>query len=1801
MKKRILAMLLLAAMIVTALPLMVLPTLAAEEEETVKEYDRAEYDSYNKLYVTDSILFGADFYKMNEYWNPNGMIVYQVPVGPSDTTAYEYNGVTYDFTDATTQATITEGLASRWASASNPEGVAFLAAVKEWRAAYADFMNQNFVWSSAGMKFTHYNNMSNVAKERAPLAAADGYMAFVSNYHTSGGLTFTGQNNTTAATMQMVSAFDTSRTSWMPFLWHHFKITYKHSGGNVLFSSVADHGKGEWNATAVATENNPLENRVYSYTQSISLTDSTDTFYVATQLGTMAEGTGNYRNGEATLKNGDFHMGFSVNMTNMKLYAFREYADTLTAEEIAQNHFADLVKWYRVDMDVIDMILDRIPAADRYEKLYSKFTGFLIDADDKDAIEALLVSILTPLMAGAFEGTVLAVYEGVAAKYALNLDALLENPKGMYPNTYKHLNTLLAAYPETVANAKAGYKAALEADYGAMWDGFDWTLEQYDALYTAQDDAVLSLDFFKTNSIWKQSIELPILPQETTDYVYNGVTYDFTKIENRLMQADENKAILVKKNGTSIGYVYLQKNGTPSYATASYPGGSAWGDYRQTMPRQTFTAAEVNGVVENLKARTDSNWGNGTYTYEVVDVSLWMIWRTDSNGKKAHYTDPAARVNGVGEWNTSTSTKVVQVFATKAEAEAKIAEIKEDGYTYEAAVRPVITSEYYQCVLDYAAAVVKNCIYGADLAGGASDRAASGLITFTQNMKTVGEVSYQSPDGIHAYDGIPAMRTHVSFENGYMKLDSSDSGPYFGVSGVKTTGDYFLDVVMAGGNKHTTSASGSKTFQFRGQNVMFTVTAAGTSVVSVGDAKAATNLVSGPLTPFRFTITSKDLGNGKVTAQTAINGTEVIGADVSVTPGTAGLLGHSHSEDAHIYTYRIYTRVLTAEEQAQNHFADIAKFYKLNLTGYDTLDAAGKAAVWAAVADLSFDATRIEAQNAVNAVLNAEVDAAYDALAIEYPAYAAFIALASEYRINVADALSDAELMSYVKDLTFEGLSYAEAQARFDEAYLDAANYLIHMLDGQDAWNAWLTDMAEAETLDNIDALLALPIAERVGVALLENNTDADVIEAYIAEVSAKYVTVSPEYDSYNDLYVQDGLLLAADFFGSNKYWNFSYELPLAPSDNTAYLYDADGDGTPESYDLTNATARATKITAAEDANKGKTVFAVAKAEWQTAYKSYLNNTFRWATDGKVGFGAYGGASETMERAPFYLTDGGYVQFHANYPSGGGLVFSGIPNTLTASTAQLVLSLSKLSTGKSSEPLLFHNVRPSVNTKDGMISFGSFSGTSAIGGVHYANVKLESGETLEHYAYYTSKMMESRSLFAADVEAYVAKLNAEATDGTVYFSVKKDVATFYIYKQVGEKDTFNSSGVNQNSNAETKDVLLATWLLKNETDPKYVLAASSDMTYDYGEVFALTQSILLKDGDDHYMLRTEDGLVGEINAPYNGSDATLDSNTHYIGWGVAHEHMKMYAFRQYNRVLSEAEIAQNHFADLAKFYRLDLSGYYMMSDAQKAAAHTAFTAYGLGEIEREELQDLLNEACAVLYDGIVIIEGDAAANAEFLELAVIATLDLSAIAMLTPDARAEFAYGMLADFDPDYAVAAIIAYHYAARTELFSALTFAGYQVRLDSGASLANYAGVRAVFDIDEAAIAAILAKNEGKSVILTIGATGLDFAGYTITYTMVEGALVATGADVYERGEGKSVNVMVTYKGDEITKENLALAYSFNYTIAVSDAEATAFAVNSATFGESVSAAEVYGYFYNNGYATDRVVAEVYNLCAE
>ena len=90
MKKRILSTLLLVAMVVTALPLYVLPTLAAEKENAPTFTE----EEYNALYAAqDAALISVDFFKTNEWWGETVTL----PTPCEEIDGYEYNGKILNF------------------------------------------------------------------------------------------------------------------------------------------------------------------------------------------------------------------------------------------------------------------------------------------------------------------------------------------------------------------------------------------------------------------------------------------------------------------------------------------------------------------------------------------------------------------------------------------------------------------------------------------------------------------------------------------------------------------------------------------------------------------------------------------------------------------------------------------------------------------------------------------------------------------------------------------------------------------------------------------------------------------------------------------------------------------------------------------------------------------------------------------------------------------------------------------------------------------------------------------------------------------------------------------------------------------------------------------------------------------------------------------------------------------------------------------------------------------------------------------------------------------------------------------------------------------------------------------------------------------------------------------------------------------------------------------------------------------------------------------------------------------------
>lgn len=127
MKKRLLSLLL--ALVLSTAALLPLSALATEPAEP-PVYPAFTAEDYDTLYVSDGLVLAVDFYKTNPYWNTEGTD-YTVPTGPSEMTAYEYGGTTYDLTQAANQSkwriVVTTGTAVTYfeesaVSESNPIG-----------------------------------------------------------------------------------------------------------------------------------------------------------------------------------------------------------------------------------------------------------------------------------------------------------------------------------------------------------------------------------------------------------------------------------------------------------------------------------------------------------------------------------------------------------------------------------------------------------------------------------------------------------------------------------------------------------------------------------------------------------------------------------------------------------------------------------------------------------------------------------------------------------------------------------------------------------------------------------------------------------------------------------------------------------------------------------------------------------------------------------------------------------------------------------------------------------------------------------------------------------------------------------------------------------------------------------------------------------------------------------------------------------------------------------------------------------------------------------------------------------------------------------------------------------------------------------------------------------------------------------------------------------------------------------------------------------------------------------------------
>ncbi len=1676
MKKRLLSMLLLVAMVVTAIPLVALPAVAAEAETEEKEYTAAQY---NDLYVKTGLIYAVDFFGLNSYWKTEYT---SIPVGPSENTAYVFNDEPVDLTkqenrygwglaksnawiDSTVYPTKEEAdnaLAAM--SEADRAGItvveritpAFEKAYTEWknadRAYYKQFESVNdpsnnssnpmytfSYWPTFGPgQNTDSNDASNFVGKVFTIAVEhDGYITIRTDKHTSGGLQMANLNYhkpTTAMSQQLIAAFSgTIRNAFTIFA--DVRPSVSVSGGKIsVIGNAGSFTTQTHTPTELTFANSDTE--VVDFTLSLEYAAASGTSD-GTVIGRTEDGELFTDKGTYT-PNNSMYFGWSNTAPDIKIYAYRHYSTVLTQDEVAQNHFADLAKFYRLDLSQFEGL-----TAEEMKAVYEAAVPFALGTADRDALaEALYAKALEARQARyeVYEGQLDAAILEVGKTYLLDLDLILGIPRGVLPATYTLLNAV-AAGTSASTDVAADYAAAVEADFAAYAASSTMTADAYNAYYV-QNGLVYAVDFFASNAHWgggsrtytvNDTFKADLLNYQwkTTSGINWGALSSGKSITigNGYIDLSQANDIQITGVGGATGNGFASGSGaTAEQVMRAIGGGYMFNNVRAyfSSTSHAMSSAEVqNNGFQFLKNNPTYNGQKITTNAFTTPVSLAMVMSV---------TDPtySALWGGkeiTGQTNSTSVAAYVGTYETVA------------GET--------------EPVLSVAATTTNVAPF------------------FQPSMKKVAEVWYQ--DGAKLEE--PLTDVYVYFP------DEQSTLGFFGL--------------YENGN----------------------------------------TLYENDETPFLNNKAAYDAAYVKWSSCTS-----------------------------DLYAVRYYGRTLSPVELANNHFVDVAKFFRLNIAGYESLSEEAQAEVAAALADINFSSDRVEAQSAILRALAPAIRASYDAMKIPgETAWNAFLDVAADYLLDVSAVMTSKRDMSSVfETVTAEALigkTAAEAQAILDEAYADAYYYLSYKADADKEnaakWNgqlAWCAENLTAATPVNLDKLATLPWSVRSLIEVPTGSVEEAqaAIDTFVADALAAYGdTADTDYD-YDSLYVKNGLIFQVDFFKTNEYWNtdgIEYKAPVGPSENTAYLYD---NGTPSdtsddvTVDLTKPenrygwglarakawiddTVYATKeeadaaLAALDDSTvtvveRATPAFLAAYSKWSSADKAYLKNFVVTQASGNAmsifsyvpSFGAGNTASynvasfNTAKTFSAFTQGAGYLQLRDDLHSSGGFQFSG-----TSAFASDFLSVQFTAalggaaiTNKTLQ--IFHNIRPTVSVSGGLMTMTGIATNN----------------------------------FAASGAV------------TSNFGVKNSLT----------------------------DVISMTTTLEGLVDA---------------------------DENDRFLLRTPAGVMASVEGKI-----TPEHNNHYFSYGGALPNMRIYAIRYYNAELSETDLLQNHFADLAKFFRLDLTLLASLSAAQLNKVYAAFASYDIGTAARAELQAAFDAIAAEIYDGIELVE-DADANRAFLKLAAAGALDVARIKNLSADGREVIVSAMLEEFAPAYTVnKAVLNALYDELTYSLGALTFAGYQVRIDTGAASQNYAGVRAVFDVNEEIVKA-LAADETVALTIAISMNGAVGSTIAIAYDAESDSLKATmttgdetqDAILYERtlGDGStvtSVNYTVVYRGDAANAENFAAEYTYSYAISVGSTTID-FAVNSQTFGESVSAFELYEYFAGlEEYADDRVIESVLAL---
>ncbi len=958
-----------------------------------------------------------------------------------------------------------------------------------------------------------------------------------------------------------------------------------------------------------------------------------------------------------------------------------------------------------------------------------------------------------------------------------------------------------------------------------------------------------------------------------------------------------------------------------------------------------------------------------------------------------------------------------------------------------------------------------------------------------------------------------------TFEPGYLQFKGSDgyNESKIGIIGESYRGTSSIQYVMAPG-----SQLGSNYYiLYRGVSLSFTPGVDGGLIFKSGMSYQGVNYgnptTNGSIDPDKIgdlTITVGHPDVSGVEERAQMNGRLVVrynadkliessisyGATSTDSVLQMSLLNFYKSSKAQLYAIRIYDRELTEEDIKLNHFADIAKYYKLNVAGYFALTEAEKIELADTYADVTIGN--------------------HDAAFIE------------ELRVSVPEKIEDLIYGALVKE---------------DQINSGAFDF---------------SELAKSLKLD-ITSVRALPVEYRQevysAVLGLIDKSKANVeetievtINAILEENFGDYIMDEASI-TYKDLYVkQDNLKIWVDFFAAREsdgliYDQYSY--PDATQDSeVSHIGNAEQ---PYNADILFQKYRFR----GEDQSSKINAFFFKKvlANEGTNIRAYGDGCLRTGPQNMIGLLSPG----SMEDTTYQLVtktigkDGGMVG--SSYTQFDGIRFTyGVDKRGSA----YISALQYHSFGTADSGLTLDSTNTTRLSAGKQVNFGDMTYSSDL------TITVDKGKTktfMYQIGYITDKNGNN---------AYTAKLvSAPDVSGLTVAGT----AGYYEYKTVGEAKLYVDAKGNLawNNGSWQKHFYLVDkgngefaycdgngneWILTTADNidevgrTAYGTAFDADVSlvgplYDNNKITEVPVGTSNAHGPFDFTTMSV-SAYGNGNLLYKLDDLTYrNQQVGILGSGAD---MTIYAIRTYDCVLTEAEIRQNHFADLAGYYGFDLSLYMILSDAQKTQLYDSLITMQLGDNR---------ETCIANYEALLSellysFESESEEADSFRRLCENYLLNVDSLLKLSVESQ-QNVFESFADVNPNnlhYAAILQARLEKAVEDELFNHYEEATIHKTIDFSAwQLHVYGdpGFRAVFKINEHHLSTMIARNTTATIGILIAEKG-NKAGQVASIDGVKVEVAGDGSLIIPEG----VNATIAYENgqytDAVMQENGEIFFS-------------------------------------------------------